>query len=138
MVKWGKPYLPKIALGFLILGIIGAGYSYYVSENMMSKTQYGDNNSPTQTPNANYRNYELTNLACNTVFAAPSGSWANYQRMEIQIFSTGAYVLTWNAVYKPINCILPTTTAPNQILKVVMEYSTARNRFEVVYVGQES
>jgi hypothetical protein len=31
IVKRGKPYLPKIALAFLILGVIGAGFSLYAA-----------------------------------------------------------------------------------------------------------
>ena len=143
MVKWGKPYLPKIALAFLILGIIGAGYSYYARSQIpyvVHKTQYGDNNSPTQTPDANYETYELTNLAHNTVFTAPIGSWSNNQKMIIKIISTGTYTLDFTTarVYAPIGVILPTTTVPNKLLSLGIFYNASRSRWEVVAVAQEN
>ena len=148
MFKRGKPYLPKLSVLLLIFAAIGAGYSYYAKNNIHSlvseiqysrATQYGDNNSMTQTPDAKYGTYELTNLACNTIFTVPTGHWYNGQRMMINIISKEYYTLDFKTakVYSPINVVMPKSTKPNKLVSLIIYYSASRSRWEVKEVGVE-
>jgi hypothetical protein len=83
--------------------------------------------------------YQLTALAADATFAAPSGTLVNAMSRFIRIKDNGtARLLTWNAAYRAIGVTLPTTTVINKTLYLGMKYNAADSKWDVLAVGQEA
>lgn len=97
--------------------------------------------SATPTPNADITDlYDITALAANATFGAPTGAPVNGQKLMIRIKDNGtARTLAWNAAYVEGGAALPTTTTLSKILYVLLVYNTANalNKWQCVYTALE-
>jgi len=94
--------------------------------------------SATPTINSNATNfYAITALAANTVFAAPTGSPVDGQSLTIRIRDNGAgpFTIGWNAIFRAINCTLPTSSS-GQHVYVSARYNAVDSVWDVLAVGQ--
>lgn len=98
--------------------------------------------STTPTPNADTTDlYDLTALAGNATFGAPTGTPVDGQQLVIRIKDDGsARTLAWNAAYVAHGVALPTTTVASKILRVGFEYDTANglNKWCCIASSQEA
>lgn len=92
--------------------------------------------SSTITPPSNDCNqYNVTALAVPATIAAPSGTPADGQKLLLRIKDDGtARALTWNAIYRVIGTILPTTTVSTKTTYVGCVYNSADVVWDVVAV----
>jgi hypothetical protein len=83
--------------------------------------------------------YILTALAEAATFGAPTGTPAQGQKLTIRIKDNAtARALSWNAIYKPIGVVLPTTTVISKLLYVTAIYNSTSSQWDVVGVSQEA
>lgn len=79
--------------------------------------------------------YNITSLNNPATIAAPSGSPVDGQKLLIRIVDDGtARALTWNAIYRVIGTILPTTTVATKTTYVGCVYNSANAAWDVVAV----
>lgn len=95
--------------------------------------------SSTPTPNSDTTDqYELTALAAGATFGAPTGTPTNGRKLLLRIKDNGsARSLAWNAIYRAIGVVLPTTTVASKTLYVACRYNSADVKWDVVGVQQE-
>lgn len=95
--------------------------------------------SATPTPNIDTTDiYNLSALAANATFAAPTGTPNDGQTLIIRIKDNGtARTLSWNAIYRPISTYLPSTTVISKMLYVGMIYNAAAVKWDVLATLQE-
>jgi hypothetical protein len=97
--------------------------------------------SATPTPTGDGRENELyvTALAANAVFAAPSGTPANGNKITIRVKDDGTpRTLGYNAIYRFIDVTGPTTTIANKTLYMAGKYNSADSTVDILAVGQEA
>jgi len=84
--------------------------------------------------------YELTALAGNALFSAPSGTPVNGDMLFISVTDNGtARALTYNAIYDdPYTPDNPTTTVANKTLMMMYMYSSTRSKWELLWTDEES
>jgi len=94
----------------------------------------------TITPTSDTANqYNVTALATNATFAAPSGTPADGQKLLLRIKDNGsARTLTWNAIYRAIGVTLPTTTVATKTTYVGCVYNTADVKWDVVAITTQA
>lgn len=79
--------------------------------------------------------YNVTALAVPATIAAPSGTPVDGQKLIIRLKDDGtARALTWNAIYRVIGTILPTTTVATKTTYVGCIYNAADSVWDVVAV----
>lgn len=98
--------------------------------------------SSTPTPNMNpltgTDTYEITALAADATFGAPTGSPNNNQPLVIRVKDNGtARALAWNSAYRAIGVVLPSTTILGKTLYVGGFWNSADSKLDVVAVQQE-
>lgn len=102
----------------------------------------GTTSSSTPTPDIDTTDlYDLTALAANATFGAPTGTPFNGQKLLIRIKDNGtARTLSWNGAYVAGGAALPTTTVISKILYVGFIYNTANalNKWQCVASSQEA
>lgn len=85
--------------------------------------------------------YKITALATAATITAPTSythSIAEEQPLMIRIKDNGtARALTWDAIYRPIEVTLPTTTVAGKTLYIGMFYNLTDTKWDVVAVKQE-
>lgn len=91
------------------------------------------------TPNvASTDHYQITALASNLTINAPSGGPATSQRLTLRFKDNGtARTLTWNAIFRPIGTVLPSTTFAGKTVYLMCIYNTTDTKWDVVAVAQE-
>lgn len=96
--------------------------------------------SSTPTPSADdHDQFNVTALAANATFAAPTGTPTDGQRLLIRIKDNGtARTLGWNAIYRAVGCTLPTTTVISKTLYVGAIYNAADSKWDVIAVALEA
>lgn len=94
----------------------------------------------TPTPNADTTDiHTITAQAAAAAFAAPSGTPTQGQSMMIRIKDNGtARALSWNAIYRAVGIVLPTTTVISKTLYVGMIYNSTDTKWDVLGVAQEA
>lgn len=95
--------------------------------------------SATPTPNADRQDqYNVTALAANATFGAPTGTPADGQKLIIRVKDDGtARTLAWNAIYRAI-VALPTTTTISKTLYLGFIYNAADAKWDLVAKSQEA
>lgn len=79
--------------------------------------------------------YNVTALATGMTIAAPTGTPTDGQKLMIRILDNGtARALTWNAAFRVIATVLPTTTVINKTTYVGCVYNVAAAKWDVVGV----
>jgi hypothetical protein len=98
------------------------------------------NSSSTPTPNADTDDmYIITGLAAGATFGAPTGTPVQGQRLVIRVKDNGtARTLGYNAIYRAMGVVLPTTTVANKTLYLGMIYNFTDTKWDVVAVSQEA
>jgi len=80
-----------------------------------------------------------TALSQATTIAAPSGSPVQGEKLIIRLKDNGtARALTWNAIYRVVGCILPTTTVISKLVYIGCIYNSTDTKWDVVCVAQEA
>jgi hypothetical protein len=94
----------------------------------------------TVTPTSDASNqYNVTALAVPATFAAPSGTPVDGQKLVLRIKDDGtARALTWNAIYRVVGTILPTTTVATKTTYVGCIYNSADTVWDVVAVTTQA
>lgn len=79
--------------------------------------------------------YTVTALAAPMTIAAPTGTPTDGQKLILRILDNGtARALTWNAIFRVVGTILPTTTVLSKTTYVGCIYNTAAVKWDVVGV----
>lgn len=96
--------------------------------------------SSTPTPDADANDqYNVTALAANATFGAPTGTPTDGQRLTIRIKDNGtARTLAWNAIYRAIGIALPTTTVISKTMYMGMVFNSADTKWDVLATGTEA
>jgi hypothetical protein len=96
--------------------------------------------SATPTPDVSTTDqYNLTALAAAAAFGAPTGTPQDGQKLIIRIKDNGtARALTWNATYRVVGTVLPTTTVINKTTYVGCIYNAATPGWDVVAVTTQA
>lgn len=96
--------------------------------------------SSTPTPNADTDDmYTVTALAAGATFGAPTGTPVNGQALIIRIKDNGtARTLAYNAAYRALGTVLPTTTVINKTIYLSMIYNSADSVWDVTGVAQQA
>lgn len=82
---------------------------------------------------ANYDQYVLTGLQSNLSILAPIGSPQDGDKLIFRILDNGtSRNLTWNAIYREINALLPTATTANKVMYVGCIYNSAGPYWDVI------
>ena len=95
--------------------------------------------SATPTPNADTTDcYEVTALAADATFGAPTGSPVNFQALMIRITDNGTpRALSWNAAYRAFGSPLPTTTTANKTIIVGANYNATDAKWDCMPAQEE-
>jgi len=95
--------------------------------------------SATPTPAVNLDDlYEITALAANATLQPPTGSPQNGQALIIRIKDNGTpRTLSYNAIYRAVGVLLPTTTVASKWLYLSMIYNSNDTKWDVTGVAQE-
>ncbi|MHA4844425.1 beta strand repeat-containing protein [Flavitalea antarctica] len=91
--------------------------------------------STTPTPDADANDqYNVTVLAANATFGAPTGTPTDGQALLIRIKDNGtARTLSWNAIYRAGTVLaLPTTTTISKTMYVQFVYNSADTKWDIV------
>ena len=93
--------------------------------------------SSTPTPDADaHDQYNVTALAANATFGAPTGAPTDGQVLRIRILDNGtARTLAYNAIYRAIGVNLPTTTIISKTIYLGMIYNSVVPTWDVVAVS---
>jgi len=76
--------------------------------------------------------YTVTALAANVTVSAPTGTPTNGQEIIIRILDNGtARTLTWNAIYRSMGVVLPTTTVASKTMYCWFIYNTADSKWDL-------
>jgi hypothetical protein len=96
--------------------------------------------SATPTPNADADGqFNLTALAANATFGAPTGTPTGGQKLMIRIKDNGtARTLAYNAIYRAIGITLPTTTVISKTLYIACIYNAADTKWDAIATAQEA
>lgn len=79
--------------------------------------------------------YNVTALAAAMTIAAPTGTPTDGQKLIIRILDNGtARGLTWNAIFRAVGTILPTTTTVSKTTYVGAVYNVAAVKWDVIGV----
>lgn len=102
-------------------------------------TQYVSNTTassatPAPTGDARENYYDLTALAANATFSAPSGTATNHNKLRIRITDNGTIrTLTWNAIYdEGADVPLPTATVAGETLFLEFDYNSTVSKWQIV------
>lgn len=106
---------------------------------LKSSTSEASSSTPSPVGSSMSNDYFLTALANGATFAAPSGTPVNGNKLLIRIKDNGtARSLAWNAIYRSVGAVLPTTTVANKTLYVGFVYNSAASKWDCIGVNQES
>jgi len=96
--------------------------------------------SATPTPNADADGqFNLTALAANATFGAPTGTPTGGQKLMLRIKDNGtARTLAYNAIYRAIGITLPTTTVISKTLYIACIYNAADTKWDAIATAQEA
>jgi hypothetical protein len=83
--------------------------------------------------------YAVTALAVGATFGAPTGTPADGQPLLIRVKDNGSpQTLAWNAIYRAVGTVLPTTTVATKVLYVGARYNAVATKWDVLAVAVEA
>lgn len=104
-----------------------------------SVTSVASSGTPTPIGSGERNQYNITALAAAATFGVPSGSPADGNTLIIRIKDNGtARALTWNAIYRAVGVVLPTTTVISKTMYVGCRYNAADSKWDVIAVTKEA
>lgn len=102
-------------------------------------TSTTSSSTPTPTGGTERNQFNVTALAAAATFAAPSGTPVDGNSLIIRIKDNGtARTLAWNAIYRALGVVLPTTTVVNKTMYVGCRYNGADSKWDVIAVNREA
>lgn len=124
---------------FIATTVVREATTQTLTNKRITKRVATATSSTTPTPNADTTDqYQLTALAAGATFGEPTGTPTNGQGLVIRIEDNGtARSLAWNAVYRAIGVVLPTTTVLGKVLYVGFIYNSTDDKWDCVAVQQE-
>jgi hypothetical protein len=119
--------------------LVGATDTQTLTNKRINPRVTSVTSSATPTPNADTDDaYILTALATGAAFAAPTGTPVQGQALIIRIKDDGtARALSWNAAYRAVGALLPTTTTMSKVLYIAAIYNATDSKWDVVGVALE-
>ncbi len=96
--------------------------------------------SATPTPNSDTTDvYIVTALAADAVFAAPTGTPTDGQRLVIRLKDDGSpRALVYNGIYRPIGVTLPTVTTAGKTIYIEARFNTLDTKWDVILAAVEA
>ncbi len=95
--------------------------------------------TPTPIGSSTFNHFTVTALAVGATFAVPSGTAVDGNSLVIRIKDNAtARTLAWNAIYREVGVLLPTTTVISKTLYVKAIYNSADTKWDVVSITQEA
>lgn len=95
--------------------------------------------SATITPTSTSRMVIVTAQAVGATIAAPTGSFTDGQAIILRIKDNGTpQTLTFNAIYRIVGTVLPTTTVASKELYIGAVYNAASVKWDVIAVNKEA
>lgn len=119
--------------------IVGTSDIQTLTNKRVTKRVGTTASSSTPTPNADANDmYTVTALAANATFGAPTGTPTDGQSLVIRIKDNAtARTLAWNAAYRAVGSILPTTTVTSKTMYLAFIYNSADSKWDMVAYNQE-
>jgi polygalacturonase len=123
----------------LNLPYYNSSYEILTNKRINPRVNEYATNSATITPNTDTDDeVSVYGAQQNLTIAAPTGTPVKGQKLILRFVDNSApRTLTWNAIYKPIGAILPTTTVSSKHLYVGFIYDVIANKWDCVAVAQE-
>ena len=92
------------------------------------------------TPDVSVNNqYSYTALGTALTINAPTGTPLDADRLTFRIKDNGTTrVLTWNAIYRIVGTVLPTSTTASKLIYVGCIYNAADTKWDVIAIARES
>lgn len=95
--------------------------------------------TPTPAISSASHQYNVTALAANATFGAPTGSPVDGGTLMLRVKDNGtARNLAFNAAFRALGVTLPTTTTANKTLYIGCRYNSADSKWDVLAVGLEA
>ena len=83
--------------------------------------------------------YNVTALAVNATFGAPTGTPTNGQKLIIRIKDNATTrTLAYNAIYRALGVTLPTATTASKTIYLGCIYNSADSKWDVIAVAEEA
>lgn len=103
-----------------------------------SESTTASSSTPSPTGDARSNFFDVTALAANATFAAPSGTVANHNSLRIRVKDNGtARTLSWNAIYRgSTDFALPNTTVISKTMYIDFMYNSADSKWDAVGLTQ--
>jgi len=119
--------------------VTGAAVDTDLDEQSLVITSTASSATPTPARASKKTELEITALAEAATFGEPTGTPANGDLLFISVTDNGTgRALTYNAIYNaPYNSPLPATTTANKTLLMLFRYSSARTKWELLFVDVE-
>jgi hypothetical protein len=111
-----------------------------LTNKRITRRVFTEASNATPTPASDsYDVHAITALAAAAAFAAPTGTPTHGQTLLIRIKDNGtARALTWNAIYRSIGLVLPTTTVLSKVVYVGFLYNSTDAKWDLLAVSQEA
>lgn len=110
-----------------------------IKASKLAITSTASSSTPTPVGSAERNQFNVTALAANATFAAPSGTPADGNTLVIRIKDNGtARTLAWNAIYRAVGVVLPLTTVISKTMYVGCRYNAADSKWDIIAVTREA
>jgi len=92
----------------------------------------------TITPPSGNSQYNITALAVDATFAEPSGTPEAGLKLILRLKDNGtARNLSWNSIYRAVNCTLPTQTTAGKLTYIGLVYNSTDSKWDAIAVVTE-
>jgi len=115
-------------------GIVGKTTTQTLTNKRITKREVTIASSATPTPNSDTTDiYTITALAEAATFGAPTGTPTQGQTLLIRIKDNAtARALSWNAIYRAGDTVLPTTTVLSKTMYCGFIYNSTDTKWDIV------
>lgn len=119
--------------------IVGLTDTQTLTNKRVTKREQTITSSSTPTPAGDTTDiFTVTALAAGATFAAPTGTPTQGQTLVIRIKDNAtAQTLAWNAIYRAIGTVLPTTTVISKTMYLNFIYNSTDTKWDLVAYSQE-
>lgn len=122
--------------GTNVAGTGSSGSPYVISladSATTTQTTTASSATPTPTGQTKWNELFITAQAAAAAFAAPTGTPVNGNYLTIRIKDNGtARALTWNAIYRGVSGVLPTTTTLGKVSYYGFRYNADETKWDLV------
>lgn len=123
-----------------ILTILGKIKKTVFTDGFAPKTPQGQTltNQASITPTFSNDFVALSGQAQNLTINAPTGTAVDEWGISLRMKATGAFTITWNAIYRAVGVTLPTAFVANKWVRIGMIYNATDAKWDVVAVAPEA